>query len=100
MNENDLINKLLHSKKIMERHQSIPRKKEGVINNYQEQTISESQPRYNVPSELMAESVSKPIPTNNETPTEEKILKSKNKKKYKLKPFKKKVRKEFMKIKN
>jgi hypothetical protein len=81
MNENDLINKLMISKKIMEKHQSIPRgNSESVsLNQPSVQVENYEAPvaKYNLPEELMMESQQKPRINSGEPPSRERILNSK-----------------------
>lgn len=76
MNENDLLNKLAISKKIMDLHNNTPRNQNISIDNYdtevKEFTAPES--KYNIPQEFMAESKTQvPQYTN----SKDKILASK-----------------------
>lgn len=79
MNENDLINKLMVSKKIMEKHSSMPRN----INsqNSPESPISETlkvpNASYNVPQELLQETKVPTKMSSNEPPSRDRILSSK-----------------------
>ena len=81
MNENDLINKLMVSKKIMEMHQSIPRGNatESSYNTPQVQVEEFQAPtaKYNLPSDLVVESNPKPKMNSGEPPSRERILNSK-----------------------
>lgn len=81
MNENDLINKLMISKKIMERHQTIPRgnSETGSLNQPSVQVENYQAPaaKYNLPEELMVESQPKPRINSGEPPSRDRILNSK-----------------------
>lgn len=77
MNENDLMNKLLISKKIMEKHQTIPRNTNDVsgmmssssIDVPSVQSFESPNASYNIPQEFMQENVAAKIPkyvNNNE----------------------------------
>lgn len=81
MNENDLINKLMISKKIMERHQTIPRgnSETGSLNQPSIQVENYQAPaaKYNLPEELMVESQPKPRINSGEPPSRDRILNSK-----------------------
>ncbi len=81
MNENDLINKLMISKKIMERHQTIPRgnSETGSLNQPSVQVEDYQAPaaKYNLPEELMVESQPKPRINSGEPPSRDRILNSK-----------------------
>ena len=77
MNENDLMNKLLISKKIMEKHQSIPRNTNEAIGMMESnsidipsvQSFDAPNASYNIPQEFMQENVAAKIPkyvNNNE----------------------------------
>jgi len=78
--ENDLMQKLMISKKIMDRHNQMDRngeKPKGDVYNIQKPIVEEFQPvntSYNIPQEFMVES--KPIP-NPTTPAKDRILSSK-----------------------
>ena len=81
MNENDLINKLMISKKIMERHQTIPRgnSETGSLNQPSVQVENYQAPaaKHNLPEELMVESQPKPRINSGEPPSRDRILNSK-----------------------
>lgn len=77
MNENDLMNKLLISKKIMEKHQAIPRNTNDIggmmsdssIDVPSVQSFESPNASYNIPQEFMQENVAAKIPkyvNNNE----------------------------------
>jgi hypothetical protein len=77
MNENDLMNKLLISKKIMEKHQAIPRNtndgsgllSSNTIDVPSVQSFDSPNASYNIPQEFMQENVAAKIPkyvNNNE----------------------------------
>lgn len=78
--ENDLMNKLLISKKIMDRHNQMDKtgeKPKGGTYNVSNPVVEEYQPvnaQYNIPQEYMSETKSIPNPT---TPTKDRILSSK-----------------------
>jgi hypothetical protein len=80
--ENDLIQKLMISKKIMDKHSEIPRGgvSEG-LSNYSTPEVAEfnaPQATYNVPSEYLSEAeISKPINNNPQPLTKDRILSSK-----------------------
>jgi hypothetical protein len=80
--ENDLIQKLMISKKIMDKHSEIPRgnASEG-LSNYSTPEVAEynaPQASYNIPSEYLSESeISKPINNNPQPLTKDRILSSK-----------------------
>jgi hypothetical protein len=77
--ENDLIQKLMISKKIMEKHQAIPRSgsSNSISPNYPEvENYEVPQAKYNLPQEFIQES--KPIQTQQSNiPTRDRILTSK-----------------------
>jgi hypothetical protein len=77
--ENDLMNKLLISKKIMERHNDMGRNgKEEMISNHNSPVVENYEPvnaNYNLPQEFMMES-NREIP-NPQVPTQDRILNSK-----------------------
>jgi len=77
MNENNLINKLMVSKKIMQRHNEMPRGNRESFNLTENEEVSQQQVKYNIPPEMMSEDIQRPIPVNNQPPTQEKILNSK-----------------------
>jgi len=70
MNENDLMNKLLISKKIMEKHQAIPRNtndgsgllSSNTIDVPSVQSFDSPNASYNIPQEFMQENVAAKIP--------------------------------------
>ena len=70
MNENDLMNKLLISKKIMEKHQAIPRNtndgsgllSSNTIDVPSVQSFESPNASYNIPQEFMQENVAAKIP--------------------------------------
>jgi hypothetical protein len=68
--ENDLIQKLMISKKIMDKHSEMPRgnASEG-LSNYSTPEVAEynaPQASYNIPNEYLSESeISKPVNNNN-----------------------------------
>jgi hypothetical protein len=77
-NENDLLQKLMVSKKIMDKHNEVPRGQVrqnipvGMGDDYEAPT-----PKYNIPQEMMMESTPKQLPTNNQPLTQDRILHSK-----------------------
>ena len=81
--ESDLIQKLILSKKIMDKHKEIPRGSisEGGIETFSTpelQNFEKPNAAYNIPTEFLTEEqISKPIKTNNSPITEEKIQNSK-----------------------
>jgi len=78
MNENDLLNKLAISKKIMDIHNGTPRSQNNLDYNGDSSVQQFNAPRakYNIPQEFMNESVNtKPIPQY--TNSSDKILNSK-----------------------
>jgi hypothetical protein len=80
--ENDLIQKLMISKKIMDKHKEIPRGTvdEGVISTYSTpelQNFDTPSASYNIPSEFLNEQqISRPVNTNIGPITEDKIKNS------------------------
>ena len=69
MNENDLLNKLMISKKIMEKHQKIPRNtndsgllSSGSIDIPQVESFETPMANYNIPQEFMQENAATKIP--------------------------------------
>lgn len=82
-NENDLMNKLMISKKIMDRHREIPRNTNGDIGSISEQRITAPDLQsfeapiasYNIPQEFMQESVAAKVPKY--TNSEDRIMSSK-----------------------
>jgi len=82
MNENDLISKLMVSKKIMEKHDTIGRGKASntIIDKPEVETYEAPSAKYNLPQEFINETnyTSKPnTPTNQKPVTEDRILSSK-----------------------
>ena len=79
--EQDLINKLLISKKIMERHDSMGRGNNNSGINISSPTLDEYQPvnaTYNLPQEFLSESDTQPIKNyNTEVPSADRIANSK-----------------------
>ena len=79
--ENDLIQKLMISKKIMDIHNKTPRSGNvGTdINIPEVESFTPPQASYNIPQEFLSEvrQPSAPIKTNKEIPTEQKIMSSK-----------------------
>ena len=83
--EQDLMQKLMISKKIMDKHNGIGRNKNtgGVMDSGmstpQVQNFQPVDAKYNIPSEFLGESttVQKPKSFNNEIPTEDRIMSSK-----------------------
>ena len=76
--EQDLLNRLAISKKIMDKHTSISRNQNTSIDPGSP-TVESFQPvagNYNIPSELINEGVATPREYNNEVPTEDKIRNS------------------------
>jgi hypothetical protein len=78
MNENDLLNKLAISKKIMDRHNATPRNTNPQTYNYDTEVkeFDTPQAKFNIPQEYMMEAQT-PIRQNNEVPTKDRILQSK-----------------------
>lgn len=77
--EQDLINKLLISKKIMERHDTMSRGNNQIPINIGNTQVEEFQPvsgNYNIPQEILSET-SIPKNYNTETPTVDRIANSK-----------------------
>ena len=80
--ENDLIQKLMISKKIMDKHSEIPRggASEG-LSNYSTPEVAEynaPQATFNIPNEYLSESeITKPINNNPQPLTKDRILSSK-----------------------
>jgi len=74
--ENDLMQKLLISKKIMDKHNGISRNTDPSLSQPVLENFEPVNAKYNIPQEILQES----IPTknyNNETPTEDRIINSK-----------------------
>jgi hypothetical protein len=78
MNENDLLNKLAISKKIMDRHNATPRNTNQQTYNYDTDVkeFDVPQAKFNIPQEYMMEAQT-PIRQNNEVPTKDRIMASK-----------------------
>ena len=77
-NENDLLQKLMISKKIMDKHNQVPRgQARENISMSMDGEYEMPAPKYNIPQEMMMESVPKQIPTNNQPATKDRILQSK-----------------------
>lgn len=80
-NENDLIQKLMMSKKIMDIHNKTPRGQNPTasINIPEVESFTPPQANYNIPQEFLSEvrQPSSSIKTNTEIPTEQKIMSSK-----------------------
>jgi hypothetical protein len=79
--EQDLINKLMISKKIMERHESMGRSSSGQINTISTPVVEDYQPvsgNYNIPQEYLAEAqTTKPTSYESSIPTADRIANSK-----------------------
>lgn len=83
MNENDLMNKLMISKKIMEKHNELPRNiSEGsstsskqIFNNPAIESFESPVANYNIPQEFLQENVAAKIPQYNNS--QERIMSSK-----------------------
>ena len=80
--ENDLIQKLMISKKIMDKHNEMPRGGVSeVLSNYSTPEVAEynaPQATFNIPNEYLSESeISKPINNNPQPLTKDRILSSK-----------------------
>lgn len=74
--EQDLISKLLVSKKIMDRHNAIPRGQQRISETINSEDSNIPQPKYNLPQEFVQES--RPIEQmQSQVPTKDKILNSK-----------------------
>jgi hypothetical protein len=78
MNENDLLNKLAISKKIMDKHNATQRNTNTQTYNYDTDVkeFDVPQAKFNIPQEYMMEAQT-PIRQNNEVPTKDRILNSK-----------------------
>jgi hypothetical protein len=76
-NENDLIQKLMVSKKIMEKHNTIPRRADALpdVNTPMVESYDAPAAKYNLPQELVQESTYQPKPQ--QPVTQDKILSSK-----------------------
>lgn len=76
-NENDLIQKLMISKKIMEKHNTIPRRNDSIpeINAPMVESYEAPQAKYNLPQELVQENTYQP--KQQQPVTQDKILSSK-----------------------
>lgn len=77
--ENDLIQKLMISKKIMDKHKEMPRNSNGdtLPSSPELENFSPMAASYNIPQEYLSEQqISKPVSTNPGPITEEKIKKS------------------------
>jgi hypothetical protein len=77
-NENDLLQKLMISKKMMDIHNKMPRSGQGIPSNYnipEVQDFDTPKANYNIPQEFMMEQ-SRPV-SNSEVPTTDRILNSK-----------------------
>jgi hypothetical protein len=77
-NENDLIQKLMVSKAIMDKHNNIPRANDNLnmtmptVENYEA-----PQAKYNLPQEFMQESVTQSVPSNQQPITKDRVMSSK-----------------------
>ena len=77
-NENDLLQKLMLSKKIMDKHNEVPRGQVkqnipmGMDGGFEMPTA-----KYNIPQDIMMESSTRQIPTNKQPVTQDRILQSK-----------------------
>ena len=78
MNENDLLNKLAISKKIMDKHNVVPRNTNPHTYNYDTEVkeFDTPQAKFNIPQEYMTESQT-PIRQTNEVPAKDRIMSSK-----------------------
>lgn len=78
-NENELLQKLMISKKMMDIHNNIPRSGQGGVSNNmnspQVQEFNAPQATYNLPTEFVNEE--RKIQTNNEAPSLDRIMNSK-----------------------
>ena len=76
-NENDLIQRLMISKKIMEKHNTIPRRSDALpeIDTPMVESYEAPQAKYNLPQELVQESTYQP--KSQQPVTQDKILSSK-----------------------
>ena len=76
-NENDLIQKLMISKKIMEKHNAIPRRADALpdVNSPMVESYEAPNAKYNLPQDLVQESTYQPKPQ--QPVTQDKILSSK-----------------------
>ena len=79
--EQDLMQKLMISKKIMDKHNGMSRNQSietsGGITAPQVQSFQPIDAKYNIPSEFLGESTMTPKKVNQEMPTEDRILNSK-----------------------
>ena len=79
--EQDLMQKLMISKKIMDKHNGMSRNQSietsGGITAPQVQSFQPVDAKYNIPSEFLGESTMTPKKVNQEMPTEDRILNSK-----------------------
>lgn len=78
MNENSLIEKLMISKKIMDRHNEMPRNGSDSRTQFEKPIVEEfeaPEARYNIPNDLMENTV--PVKRNDNIPLESKIINSK-----------------------
>jgi hypothetical protein len=77
-NENDLLQKLMISKKIMDKHNQVPR---GQVNQNipmdMDNGYDTPTPKYNIPQDIMMESTPKQTTTNRQPITQDRILQSK-----------------------
>ena len=77
-NENDLIQKLMMSKAIMDKHNNTPRAGNNLnMTNPTVENYEAPQAKYNLPQEFMQESVTQSVPVNQQPITKDRVMSSK-----------------------
>jgi len=77
-NENDLIQKLMMSKAIMDKHNNTPRTGNNLnMTNSTVEDYAAPQAKYNLPQEFMQESVTQSVPVNQQPITKDRVMSSK-----------------------
>jgi hypothetical protein len=77
-NENDLIQKLMMSKAIMDKHNNTPRTGNNLnMTNPTVEDYAAPQAKYNLPQEFMQESVTQSVPVNQQPITKDRVMSSK-----------------------
>ncbi len=77
-NENDLIQKLMVSKAIMDKHNNTPRAGNNLnMTNPIVEDYAAPQAKYNLPQEFMQESVTQSVPSNQQPITKDRVMSSK-----------------------
>ena len=77
-NENDLIQKLMVSKAIMDKHNNTPRAGNNLnMTSPMVQDYEAPQAKYNLPQEFMQESVTQSVPSTQQPITKDRVMSSK-----------------------